>query len=44
MAEKYGDRRPRSTNLVLPEAKKPDEASRAAYGKPFAIVDRACLS
>lgn len=45
MAEKFGERKLfQFTNLVLREAKKPDEASRTVYGKPFASVDRACLS
>ncbi|WP_083971113.1 M1 aminopeptidase family protein [Actinoplanes awajinensis] len=45
MAAKFGDRKLlQFTNLVLREAKKPDEASRTAYGKPFATVDKACLS
>ncbi|GLW32171.1 hypothetical protein Areg01_51100 [Actinoplanes regularis] len=45
MADKFGERKlMRFTDLVLRQAKKPDEASRSAYGKPFATVDRDCLS
>jgi hypothetical protein len=45
MAAKFGERKlMRFTDLVLREAKKPDEASRTAYGKPFATVDKACVS
>ncbi|MFI1994679.1 hypothetical protein [Actinoplanes sp. NPDC020271] len=45
MADKFGERKLfQFTNLVLREAKKPDEASRTAYGKPFATVDKACVS
>jgi hypothetical protein len=44
MAATYGERKlMQFTNLVLREAKKPDEASRTAYGKPFATVDKACV-
>lgn len=45
MAAKFGERKLfQFTNLVLREGKKPDEASRTAYGKPFATVDKSCLS
>ncbi|BCY05111.1 hypothetical protein [Actinoplanes sp. L3-i22] len=45
MAAKYGERKLLTfTNLVLREGQKPDQASRTAYGKPFATVDKACLS
>ncbi|GIF15050.1 hypothetical protein [Actinoplanes teichomyceticus] len=45
MAAKFGERRMlKFTDLVLREAKKPDEAARTAYGRSFASVDRACLS
>ncbi len=45
MADKFGERKLfQFTNLVLREGKKPDEASRTAYGKPFSTVDKACLS
>ena len=45
MAAKFGERKLlQFANLVLREAKSLDEASRTAYGKPFATVDKACLS
>ncbi|GAA4596015.1 hypothetical protein GCM10023107_36180 [Actinoplanes octamycinicus] len=45
MAAKFGERKlMQFTNLVLREAKKPDEAARTAYGKSFSAVDKACLS
>ncbi|BCJ43834.1 hypothetical protein GCM10010168_91230 [Actinoplanes ianthinogenes] len=45
MADKFGEQKlMQFTDLVLRAAKKPDEASRTAYGKPFATVDKACLS
>ncbi len=45
MADRFGERKlMKFTDLVLREAKKPDEASRSAYGKPFATVDKDCLS
>ncbi|MEV6347950.1 hypothetical protein [Actinoplanes sp. NPDC051851] len=45
MADKYGERKLLTfTALVLREAKKPDEASRSAFGKPFSTVDKGCLT
>ncbi|MFC7529407.1 hypothetical protein [Actinoplanes sp. GCM10030250] len=45
MATKFGEPRlMKFADLILRQGKKPDEASRAAYGKPFKTVDKGCLS
>jgi hypothetical protein len=44
MADKYGERRLFTfVDRVLRQGDKPDQASHAAYGKPFATVDHSCL-
>jgi hypothetical protein len=44
MADRYGERRLFDfVDRVLRKGEKPDPAARAAYGKPFATVDRTCL-
>ncbi|WP_436524742.1 hypothetical protein [Actinoplanes sp. HUAS TT8] len=45
MAETFGERKLfQFTNQVLRLGKKKDEASRSVYGKPFATVDKTCLT
>jgi hypothetical protein len=44
MADKYGERKLFAfVDRVLRKGEKPDPAARAAYGKSFAAVDKACL-
>ncbi|GLY05791.1 hypothetical protein [Actinoplanes sp. NBRC 101535] len=45
MATKYGEAKLMDfTDQVLRQGRKPDEASRSAFGKPFAAVDKTCMS
>ncbi|AEV81313.1 hypothetical protein ACWT_0301 [Actinoplanes sp. SE50] len=45
MAAQYGEPKLlQFTSQVLRDGKAPDEAAQATYGKPFAAVDKACLS
>lgn len=44
MADQYGERKLLAfVDRVLRRGETPDRAARAAYGKPFAAVDKACL-
>jgi hypothetical protein len=45
MADRYGERKLFAfADRVLRHGDKPEQAARAAYGKPFATIDRDCLA